>query len=395
MRDNDHRAIGNRMDLFHFQEEAPGMAFWHPRGFAIYRIIEDAIRKRMRAAGFGEVRTPQVLDRALWEASGHWQKFGDNMFTLAGAPAERALKPMSCPGHVQIFKKRLRSVHDLPLRFAEFGACLRNEPSGALLGLMRTQAFVQDDAHIFCTEDQMEAEIVRFCQLLQAVYADFGFDDYAVALATRPAERAGSDAVWDEAERRLAEAADAAGLAFDVKAGEGAFYGPKLEFILRDNRGRAWQCGTVQADLVLPERLDASYMDADNRRRRPVMLHQAVLGSVERFIGMLLEHHNGNLSLWLAPDQIVVAAIGAQQNGYCAAVADRLGAWGYRVQCDTRPERLAKKIVDARQAGIPILLAVGAREAEAGTVSLRWPDGRQAAMDLDGVHAALKATAFR
>ena len=396
----DHRAIARRLGLFHQQAEGPGMIFWHPRGFALYRVVENYVRKRMRRAGFAEVRTPQLLARALWEASGHWEKFGDNIFALdagAGDADDRtlALKPMNCPGHVQIFKQGRRSYRELPLRFAEFGACHRNEPSGALLGLMRTQAFVQDDAHVFCREDQVEPEVARFCELLRTVYRDFGFDEFAVGLSTRPARRAGSDAVWDRAEAVLARAAQAAGLDYRLQPGEGAFYGPKLEFVLRDGHGRDWQCGTVQVDLVLPDRLDARYLDERNAVRRPVLIHHAVLGSLERFIGMLLEHHGGRLPLWLAPDQVVVASIGERQADYAERVAGDLDAAGYRVVTDVRPERLSKKIVDAREAAIPILMAVGDREERDGSVTLRRRDGAQEAMPLAAAIEGLRAEAFR
>ncbi|WP_299617079.1 threonine--tRNA ligase [Pelagibius sp.] len=381
MEDQDHRVIARRMDLFHQQEEGQGMIFWHPRGFAVYQLIEGEIRRRMRAAGFAEVRTPQLLDRSLWEASGHWQKFSKEMFVFeVGADnddgaRQLALKPMSCPGHVQIFKSRLRSFRDLPLRLAEFGACMRNEPSGALLGLMRTRAFVQDDAHIFCLEEQVEEEVANFCRLLQAVYARFGFDDVAVGLSTRPAERAGEDAVWDRAEDMLAVAATAAGLKFVLQPGEGAFYGPKLEFVLRDRKGRSWQCGTIQVDLVLPERLDAVFAASDGSRRRPVMLHQAVLGSIERFMGVLLEHHAGKLPFWLAPDQVAVASIGPEQANDAEALVAELKAAGLRAVADVRQERLAKKVHDARQLGIPAFLAVGAQEVANGTAALRREEG--------------------
>lgn len=396
MDDNDHRAIGNRMDLFHQQEEGAGMVFWHPRGFALYQVIEGYIRRQMRAAGYREVRTPQLLSRALWQASGHWEKFGDNMFALPGDDGHAlALKPMNCPGHIQIFNKRIRSFRDLPLRLAEFGACHRDEPSGALLGLMRTRAFVQDDAHVFCADDDIVAEVARFCALLRRVYADFGFDDMAVAFSTRPAVRAGTDAVWDRAEAALADAAKEAGLDCRAQPGEGAFYGPKLEFALRDNRGREWQCGTVQVDLVLPERLDAAYVDADNKRRRPVLLHHAVLGSIERFIGILLEHHQGRLPLWLAPEQIAVASITEAAADYAGAVAVRFEEAGFRVALDTRKARLPRKIVDAREAGIPLLAAVGAREAAAGTVALRGADGDSEVLAVDAAIDRLAPEAFR
>ena len=392
---HDHRAIGNRMDLYHQQEEGAGIVFWHPRGFTLYRLIEDYIRRRMGRAGFREVRTPQMLSRALWERSGHWEKFGDHMFAWGDGDHDLALKPMSCPGHVQIFNKRLRSHRDLPMRLAEFGACHRNEPSGALQGLMRTRAFVQDDAHVFCTEDHVTAEVARFCGQLHEVYGDFGFTDVRVAFSTRPAVRAGSDDVWDRAEAALLAAAASAGLDFHLDPGEGAFYGPKLDFHLRDSRGRELQCGTVQLDFVLPERLGARYADADGNPARPVMIHHAVLGSIERFIGLLLEHHRGDLPLWLAPDQIVVATIGEGQAGYADDVAADLAGAGYRVVTDRRPERLSRKIVAARESGIPVLLAVGAREARDGTVSLRRRDGAQEAMPAAAVAGALKTEAFR
>ena len=395
MDDNDHRAIGNRLDLFHQQEEGPGVVFWHPRGFTLYRVIEDYIRRRMRQAGYREVRTPQLLARSLWEASGHWEKFRANMFVVEDGERAFALKPMSCPGHVQIFNKGVRSFRDLPLRLCEFGACHRNEPSGALHGLLRGRAFVQDDAHVFCTEPQVEAEVVRFCALLRSIYADFGFPDFAAGLSTRPDVRAGSDEMWDRAETMLASAARAAGLDPRAQPGEGTFYGPKLEFALRDRQGRDWQCGTIQLDFVLPERLDAGFFDGDGRRERPALLHHAVLGSMERFIGMLLEHHKGDLPLWLAPEQVIVASIGAAPADYAERVVAELAGAGLRAVADARPERLARKIVDARRNGIPVLAAVGAREAASETVSLRWRDGKQASMPIGEAMAALLADATR
>jgi threonyl-tRNA synthetase len=395
MDENDHRVIGNRLDLFHQQEEAPGMAFWHPRGFALYGVIEDYIRRRMREAGYREVRTPLLLARSLWEASGHWQKFGEAMFVLADGERHFALKPMSCPGHIQIFRRRVRSFRELPLRFAEFGLCHRNEPSGALHGLMRGRAFVQDDAHVFCTEAQVAGEVARFCTLLRRVYVDFGFDDLRIGFSTRSAERAGSDAAWDRAESLLAAAARGAGLNPIDQPGEGAFYGPKLEFALRDREHRLWQCGTIQLDLVLPERLDADYVDAENRRQRPVMLHHAVLGSIERFIALLLEHYRGELPLWLAPEQLVLCPIGEGQDAYAEEVRDRLVAAGYRAALDRRPERLARKILDARTQAIPLLLALGPREAASGSVALRRRDGSRETLPLAALIAALRAEAFR
>ena len=392
---NDHRAIANRLDLFHQQEEGPGVVFWHPRGFAVYQVIEDYIRRRMKQAGFMEVRTPQLLARSLWEASGHWQKFGGNMFTVNDDERSLALKPMNCPGHIQIFNKRVRSFRDLPLRLCEFGACHRNEPSGSLQGLMRTRAFVQDDAHIFCTEVQIDAEIRRFCELLRSVYADFGFPEFRVGFSTRPAIRAGSDEVWDKAESLLAAAAQAANLDYVLQPGEGAFYGPKLEFVLCDSQNRQWQCGTIQLDFVLPELLDAHFIDSDNQRQRPALLHQAVLGSIERFLGMLLEHHQGNLPLWLAPEQIAVASIAETQADYANEVAATFEQAGYRVTVDIRAERLSRKIMEAREAGIPILLAVGQREADNETVSLRYRNGLQKLLSLDQAVNVLRADAFR
>jgi len=377
---NDHRAIGNRLDLFHQQEEGPGMIFWHPRGFALYRVIEEYIRRRMRQAGFREIRTPQMLARSLWEQSGHWEKFGDNMFALDDGHRPFALKPMSCPCHVQVFRKRVRSFRELPLRFAEFGACHRNEPSGALQGLMRTRAFVQDDAHIFCREDQIVQEVANFARMLRQVYGDFGFPDFRVGFSTRPQSRAGDDALWDRAEAALAEAARSAGLNCIEQPGEGAFYGPKLDFILRDARGRDWQCGTVQLDFVLPERLDAEYVDSDNQRRRPVMIHHAVLGSMERFIGMLLEHYEGKLPFWLAPEQVLVASIKPDQAEYAEEVAAALEEAGFRAVADLRPERLSQKLHDAHAQHIPVLLAVGAAEMQQGEVAWREADGAVSVM---------------
>jgi threonyl-tRNA synthetase len=389
---NDHRVIANRLDLFHQQEEGPGMVFWHPRGFALYRVIEDYVRKRMRQAGFREIRTPQMLARSLWEQSGHWEKFGENMFALDDGHRAFALKPMSCPCHVQIFRKRVRSFRELPLRFAEFGACHRNEPSGALQGLMRTRAFVQDDAHIFCTEDQVIEEVANFAIMLREVYSDFGFPDFRVGFSTRPERRAGDDALWDRAEAALESAAQAAGLEYQVQPGEGAFYGPKLDFILTDARGRQWQCGTVQLDFVLPERLDAEYVDRDNQRRRPVMIHHAVLGSMERFIGMLLEHYEGRLPFWLAPEQVLVASIMPEQAAYAAEVGAALEAADFRALVDQRPERLSQKVLEAREAHIPVLLAVGAREAAAGAVAWREADGKSSVMPLAQALERLRTT---
>lgn len=402
---SDHRVLGTKLDLFHQQEEGPGMVFWHPRGFALYRVIEDYIRRRMREAGFQEIRTPQLLAMSLWERSGHAEKFANEMFRLngthmGGRPEDRnagafALKPMSCPGHVQVFSKKLRSVHDLPLRYCEFGACHRDEPSGALQGLMRARAFTQDDAHIFCTEAQVEGEVQRFCELLRSIYADFGFGSLLVFFSTRPAKRAGDDATWDRAEAALAMAARKAGLDFAIKHGEGAFYGPKLEFHLRDSHGRAWQCGTVQLDFVMPERLQAEYVTSEDRRARPVMIHHAVLGSLERFIGMLLEHHRGALPLWLAPEQILVANVAAAHEGYARKAAAALGREGYRVAVDARSERLNRKIAEAHEQGVPLVAVAGEREAERGSLSFRWRDGRQEELSLGEAVRRFKAEAVR
>jgi len=393
----DHRAIANRMALFHQQAEGPGMVFWHPRGFALYQVVEDYMRRHMRRAGFREIRTPQLLSRGLWERSGHWQKFGANMFAVDDGGQALALKPMSCPGHIQVFNKRRRSYRDLPMRLNEFGACHRNEPSGALNGLLRSRAFVQDDAHIFCSEAQIEAEVTRFCRLLSAIYRDFGFVEPRVGFATRPAVRAGSDAVWDQAEAALEAAAGNAGLKFVLDEGEGAFYGPKLDFALRDSRDRLWQCGTVQLDLVLPERLDVGYIDADGQRRRPVLLHQAVFGSLERFIGILLEHYQGKLPLWLAPEQVLVASVGTDQAvvDHAQAVAGELEEAGFRVAVDVSRARLARKIVDARQAGIARVAVIGPEEARDLTVSLRGQLPQPRSPSVARVIELLRPEAFR
>ena len=368
----DHRRLGRELDLFHLQEEAVGSVFWHPNGWILYRAIEGYMRRRLEAAGYHEVKTPQLLDRSLWEASGHWENFRENMF-IAESRDERvlAVKPMNCPGHVQIFRNRLRSYRELPLRLAEFGSCHRNEPSGALHGIMRVRAFTQDDAHIFCTEEQVTPEAIAFCELLLSIYRDFGFDDVAVKFATRPAVRAGDDATWDIAERDLEAAVKAAGLSYAHNPGEGAFYGPKLEFVLRDALGRDWQCGTLQLDFVMPERLGALYVGEDGGRHRPVMLHRAILGSFERFIGILIEHYAGNFPLWLAPVQAVVASITDEAAGYAEAVAAELRGAGLRVATDTGNEKIGYKVREHSLAKIPNIVAVGRREAERRGVSLR------------------------
>ena len=368
----DHRRLGRELDLFHLQEEAVGSIFWHPKGWKLFRIIEDYMRRRLDAAGYQEVKGPQLLDRSLWETTGHWENFRENMF-IAESRDEKilALKPMNCPGHVLIFRNRLRSYRELPLRLAEFGSCHRNEPSGALHGIMRVRAFTQDDAHIFCTADQVTLEAIAFCELLLSIYRDFGFADVAIKFADRPPHRTGSDEVWDRAEHDLKAAVEAAGLSYTVNPGEGAFYGPKLEFVLRDALGRDWQCGTLQLDFNMPERLGATYVGEDGGRHVPVMLHRAILGSFERFIGILIEHYAGNLPLWLAPVQAVVASITEEASPYAEEVARELTAAGLRAIADPGNEKISYKVREHSLAKVPLILAVGRREAEQRTVSLR------------------------
>jgi threonyl-tRNA synthetase len=369
----DHRRLGRELDLFHQQEEAVGAVFWHPKGWTLYRTIENYVRDRIEAAGYVEVRTPQLVDRSLWEASGHWEKFREHMFTIEDHEAKRvlAVKPMNCPCHVQIFRQGLHSYRELPLRMAEFGSCHRNEPSGALHGIMRVRAFTQDDAHIFCTEDQITSESVAFCELLQSVYRDFGFQEVHVKFSDRPPTRAGTDAVWDKAEGALRHAIEAAGLPYTMNPGEGAFYGPKLEFVLRDALGRDWQCGTLQVDFVMPERLDAHYIGEDGQRHRPVMLHRAILGSLERFIAILIEEYAGRFPLWLAPVQAVVATITDDANSYAEQVRAACEAAGLRARVDLTNEKINYKVREHSLAKVPALLVVGKREAENGTVAIR------------------------
>ena len=385
----DHRRLGRELDLFHVQEEAVGSVFWHPKGWTLYRVIETYIRNRLEAGGYREIKTPQLIDRALWEASGHWEKFRENMFT-ANADDDKvlALKPMNCPAHVQIYRQGIKSYRDLPLRLAEFGSCHRNEPSGALHGLMRVRAFTQDDAHIFCTEDQITAESVAFCDLLRDIYADFGFPEFRIKFSDRPEVRAGSDEIWDKAERALKDACDAAGVETTLNPGEGAFYGPKLEFVLRDAIGRDWQCGTLQVDFVLPERLDASYVAEDGSRRRPVMLHRAILGSMERWIGVLIEQYAGRFPLWLSPLQVVVATITNDADAYARDVAAACKAAGLRVALDLRNEKINYKVREHSDAKVPAMLVVGKREADERTVAMRRLGGKaQEVLALDdGVH---------
>ncbi|MGF1641200.1 MAG: threonine--tRNA ligase [Rhodospirillales bacterium] len=367
----DHRRLGREMGLFHFQDVAAGAVFWHPKGWTLYRTLQGYMRDRLQRGGYVEVNTPQLVDRALWEASGHWEKFREHMFTAEAEDRVLALKPMNCPGHVQIFKQGITSYRNLPLRMAEFGSCHRNEPSGALHGLMRVRAFTQDDAHIFCAPDQITSETTAFCDLLMSVYRDFGFDEVIVKFSDRPEKRAGSDETWDRAESALREATAAAGLETRLNPGEGAFYGPKLEFVLRDAIGRDWQLGTLQVDFVLPERLDATYVGEDGSKHRPVMLHRAILGSFERFIGVLVEHHAGRLPLWLAPVQAVVATITSDADEYARRVVGALTEAGVRAELDVRNEKITYKIREHSVAKIPLIVVVGAREQRDGTVALR------------------------
>jgi threonyl-tRNA synthetase len=381
--ENDHRNLGQRLDLFHFQEEAPGMAFWHPRGFLLHRLLEDAVRRHTEREGYREVRTPQLMRRSIWERSGHHQNFGSNMFELREEDRSSALKPVSCPGHLEIFRRMSPSYRALPLRISEFGLVHRNEPSGTLSGLFRLRQFTQDDGHIFCTEDQIEQEIVMFCASIRAFYARFGFDDVAIGLSTRPDQREGSDAVWTRAEHILGRGAAAAGLAYDVQKGEGAFYGPKLEFVLLDREGRRWQCGTIQLDLVLPERFDVHYVDSAGQKRRPAMLHRALFGSVERFLAVLLEHHRGALPVWLAPDQAIVMPIAEANRAYADRVLDHLCSSGVRAVLDARSEPLGKRIAEAHHLKAPCAAIVGRREAEESAVTLRFRDGAERCVPLD------------
>ena len=410
----DHRKIGQEMDLFHLQAEAQGSVFWHAKGYAIWRQLEAYMRRRLDSAGYEEVKTPQLMDARLWEASGHWGKYRENMFivpdevpsteegqpVLTGEGDLMALKPMNCPAHVQIFRQGIKSYRDLPLRLAEFGCCHRNEPHGALHGIMRVRQFTQDDAHIFCREDQLVEEVRIFCDLLDSIYRELGFETYAIKLALRPEQRFGTDAQWDKAEKDLREAVRAAGRAtpefgWEELPGEGAFYSPKLEFHLTDAIGRTWQCGTIQADYVLPDRLDASYVGADGERHRPVMLHRAILGTFERFIGILIEHHAGRFPLWLAPVQAVVATIVSDADSYAEEVAERLRSAGIRVEADLRNEKINYKVREHSLAKVPYLLVVGKREAEEGNVALRplGADARQEVIGLDSLVERLAAEA--
>ncbi len=371
----DHRKLGRQLDLFHLQEEAPGMVFWHPHGWTLWQIIEQYLRRLLNDAGYREVRTPMVMDRVLWEKSGHWENYRELMFTTESEKRDYAVKPMNCPGHVQIFNQGVKSYRELPLRIAEFGSCHRNEPSGALHGLMRVRGFVQDDAHIFCTEAQIQDEAVRFIDLLRGVYADFGFNDIEIKLSTRPPKRIGADEVWDRAEAALTAALNAKQLTWELNPGEGAFYGPKIEFSLKDSLARVWQCGTLQLDFALPGRLGAEYVAEDNTRRTPVMLHRAILGSLERFIGILIEHYAGAMPVWLAPVQVVVASITEHQADYAKEIELALKAAGVRAVSDLRNEKISYKIREHSLQKLPYQLVVGDKEVAARQVAVRTRKG--------------------
>ncbi|WP_294929735.1 threonine--tRNA ligase [uncultured Paracoccus sp.] len=394
----DHRKLGREMDLFHMQEEAPGQVFWHPNGWTIYTTLQDYMRRQQRRGGYVEVNTPQVVNRKLWEASGHWENYQENMFIVevdedhAREKSVNALKPMNCPCHVQVFNVGLKSYRDLPLRMAEFGSCNRYEPSGALHGIMRVRGFTQDDAHIFCTEDQIEAETKKFIEFLAAIYADLGFTGWKIKLSTRPEKRIGSEESWDHAEESLGNACRAAGHDFELQEGEGAFYGPKLEFVLTDAIGRDWQCGTLQVDPNLPERLDAEYIGQDGAKHRPIMLHRAVLGSFERFIGILIESHAGKLPLWLAPRQVVVASIVSDADDYVHEVVAALQAAGIRAEADVRNEKINYKVREHSLAKVPVIMAVGMKEVEGRSVSVRRLDRQGSeSLALDEAIAAIRA----
>ena len=388
----DHRKLGRQLDLFHLQDEAPGMVFWHPKGWAIWQQVEQYMRETLSRHGYREVRTPQVMDRVLWEKSGHWENYRELMFTTESEKRDYAVKPMNCPGHVQIFNQGIKSYRDLPLRLAEFGACHRNEPSGALHGIMRVRGFTQDDAHIFCTGDQVQEEASAFIELLQKVYADFGFNEILIKLSTRPVKRIGSDETWNRAEAALKAALDAKGLKWDLNPGEGAFYGPKIEFSLKDSIGRVWQCGTLQIDFELPSRLGSEYIAEDNSRKTPVMLHRAILGSMERFIGILIENHAGAMPLWLAPQQVVVMNISEHQCEYAGAVAGRLEAAGLRAFADLRNEKITYKIREHSLQKLPYQVIVGDKEVAANAVAVRTRGGADLGqMSFDAFVARLRS----
>ncbi|WP_239373272.1 threonine--tRNA ligase [Snodgrassella gandavensis] len=387
----DHRKLAKQMDLFHLQDEAPGMVFWHPKGWSLWQIIEQHLRRELTAAGYQEIKTPMIMDRSLWEKSGHWDNYKENMFITESEKRVYAVKPMNCPGHIQIFNQGLRSYRDLPLRLAEFGSCHRNEPSGALHGLMRVRGFTQDDAHIFCTEDQIVSEAKAFNELVMRIYRQFEFNDVAVKLSLRPEKRAGSDAIWDKAEQGLRDALNACGVTWEELPGEGAFYGPKVEYHIKDALGRSWQCGTIQLDFVLPERLGAEYVTEENGRARPVMLHRAILGSLERFIGILIEHHAGAFPLWLAPVQMVIMNITEAQAEYCRQLATRLSAEGFRVHLDLRNEKIGYKIRDNSTQRLPYQLVIGEKEKQDNKVAVRKRGGEDLGqMDIETFITQLK-----
>jgi len=372
----DHRKLGKKYSLFHSQEEAPGMVFWHPKGWTIYRILEDFIRETITKYDYQEVKSPQVVDRSLWEKSGHWDKFKEDMFTTTSENREYAIKPMNCPCHIQIFNQGLKSYRDLPIRLSEFGSCHRNEPSGALHGLMRVRNFVQDDAHIFCTDEQIQEEVQNFIDLVFEVYKTFGFDSILIKLSTRPVKRVGSDDIWDKSEKALSEALDSKGLDWSLLPGEGAFYGPKIEFSLKDCLNRVWQCGTIQVDFSMPQRLNASYIDITGRKQTPVMLHRAILGSFERFIGILIENYSGNFPTWLSPIQIMIMGITDRNNEACFTAKDKLVDFGFRAEIDIRNEKVGFKIREHTMQRIPFLIIIGDKEEENNEISVRTREGK-------------------
>ena len=385
MHDQDHRELANRLDLCHFEDEAPAMVFWHPRGWTLFRLLEEAARAHVLAAGYREVRTPQLLRRPVWEQSGHWGAFAGAMFALGDGADQAALKPVSCPGHVQIVKRAAPSWRDLPIRLAEFGLVHRDEPPGSLHGLMRLRQFTQDDGHVFCTDEQVAPEVARFCRDLPAFYRRFGFAEVSVALSLRPEHRLGEDAWWDRAERELAAVVDELGLPCEVQPGAGAIYGPKLEFILRDRRGRPWQCGTIQLDFVMPQRFDVRYADAGGERRHVVMIHRALFGSIERFLGVLLEHHGAALPAWLAPEQVAVVPVAPAHHARAAEVCAELARAGLRARLDGADDTLARRVALAHEDGVPFVVAIGDREVAAGTLAVRARDGRWTAPAADAI----------
>ncbi|MBI5534189.1 MAG: threonine--tRNA ligase [Deltaproteobacteria bacterium] len=396
LEESDHRSLAQRLDLFHLQDDAPGMVFWHPRGFVIYQLLEQAVREQLQAHGYREVRTPQILRRAVWEASGHWEHFYDGMFRVQDQSCDAAVKPVSCPGHIRIVQRSVPSYRELPIRLAEFGLVHRDEPSGTLHGLLRLRQFTQDDGHVFCSADQAEAEIMRFCEAVSPFYAHFGFDRVSVALSTRPASRAGDEAQWDHAESVLRAVMHRLKLPQVEQPGAGAFYGPKLEFVLRDRLDREWQCGTIQYDLVMPRSFDARYVDSSGQRQHLTMLHRALYGSLERFLGMVLEHHAASLPCWLAPCQVAVLPVSSAQGPWAEEVACRLRRAGLRVEVDSRDESLARRVADAHAQAAPWVVVVGAREQAAGTVTLRARRGdERESLSVDSAVAALSERCSR